>query len=79
MNPNFWEKTQYNDVQLPPIKKMLGRPKKKKRNLEQCEIEVDGMKRKVFKIMCKVMFWSCYVLYHFLTSLINVLFMNLFG
>ncbi|CAL5214447.1 unnamed protein product [Lathyrus oleraceus] len=44
---NLWERTIYNDVQPPVFRKMLGSPKKK-RNLEQGE--VDGSDRKLRRI-----------------------------
>ncbi|XP_050890963.1 uncharacterized protein LOC127096438 [Lathyrus oleraceus] len=40
---NLWERTVYNDVQPPVFRKMPGKPKKK-RNLEQGEVDGTGRK-----------------------------------
>jgi len=43
---NLWERTKYNDLQAPPIRKQPGRPKKK-RNKESGELmKDDGMMRR---------------------------------
>ena len=51
---NLWAKTPYPDVQPPKFRKMPGRPKKR-RNLEQWEI--DGSNKKIEKniLYCKVL------------------------
>jgi len=50
---NLWERTKYNDLQAPPIRKQPGRPKKK-RNKEAGELlkEDGGMRRARWGIKC---------------------------